>query len=556
MANQNIRFALSSQFSGEGFQAATQAINANKKELNAAKAGLGELVNAFGEVSPAAAKGVSAVKSFTQAFVTGGIIGGAIQLAMKGIATAVEYYTEKQKAAEEAAKKYAEIMRGDIASSIDTANAKLKETSTEIDNANKEILDLVKTVNTGAAADVKFEIHQLHMDTLQKLTDETSEASRKIIQAQADYAEAEIKGKAAIEAATREREAQAQILHKTIAKREAAETAVAQTAEKLAQIQSECSGYVSTRENLEYALAVNTQRYNEGLMSLTDYNKLKQSITLQLNKLDEDHKEEKKMLIDAEKAAKDASDALTAAKKENEKQINALNEASDKEKIATNDLAEAKEKLKQKIDEYTDDYYNQFHNEGENAPETGPASDAPASEIKTAIEEVKEDTSSLKQNQNKFSGNVKVEIPGFTPGSLPTLDEIRQQREQLENAPAKMAEEASAKYGQAMTDYIRDLVQGRGQLSEEQLKEHADLIKATDQLPTDVVAKLMSGSAKRMLLKSDFADFFSDENALKDWIEKGRETRDEKIKSTEDNTKQCADSLSSIKSSLTKLGLK
>jgi len=82
MADNNIRFKISSHFNGEGFKQAEKALDANKKELNSVKDGLGKVSNAFADISPNANMAVTGIRSFVDAFLKGGIVGGGISLAM------------------------------------------------------------------------------------------------------------------------------------------------------------------------------------------------------------------------------------------------------------------------------------------------------------------------------------------------------------------------------------------------------------------------------------------------------------------------------------------
>ena len=111
MADNHIQFRIGSTFQGDGFKKAALAIQQNQRETRSATRGLGELTSTVEGISPAAAKAVSAVKGIGSAFVAGGIVGGAIQLALQGVGLVLEKVVEKTKEAAEASKTYAGILK-------------------------------------------------------------------------------------------------------------------------------------------------------------------------------------------------------------------------------------------------------------------------------------------------------------------------------------------------------------------------------------------------------------------------------------------------------------
>lgn len=320
MAAEKIEFALGSKFEGEGFKAATQAIKDNKNEINAARQGLGALTSAFKDVSPEAAAAVGAVQKFGRAFVTGGIVGGAISLALQGLAKAVSFVSEKMHEAAEASKRYADILRNEVLAAMGDSSAQFQKLSDDIGKANREIKDSLALLNGDVAREAQNKVHELHIETLQKITDDMSAEAKASLLAQEELTKCEINAAAALEQATNAVNSHKEIVENCAKKREAAEQAVVNAETKLAELRERSSEYIQKRQKLDYAIENVDERYKNGMINLAEYRRLQKEGALKVAELEETYKDQVGNLNEAtskldaaRRNAADAADAEAAA---------------------------------------------------------------------------------------------------------------------------------------------------------------------------------------------------------------------------------------------------
>lgn len=198
---QELKFKIGSEFSGEGFKAAQVALRENGQAIRASVKGLGDLTDAFAKVSPGAADAVKGVRGFASAFVTGGIVGGTIQLAIQGISKAVEAGIDLWKKSKEAVKKYAEMMRDNLIAVFGDASAKFAEVKKNMEALTQQARDLNAALNISLSGKVQEEIYRVNVEKLQKITDDMTTAGRALVDAQAEQKIATIKATAAVESA-------------------------------------------------------------------------------------------------------------------------------------------------------------------------------------------------------------------------------------------------------------------------------------------------------------------------------------------------------------------
>ena len=79
------------------------------------------------------------------------------------------------------------MMGGKYKDSFTAISDQLKTTKQEMAEATKEADAMLQALNGKVADSSKVQIAQLHVETLQKMTDATSEASKKAIEAQEAY---------------------------------------------------------------------------------------------------------------------------------------------------------------------------------------------------------------------------------------------------------------------------------------------------------------------------------------------------------------------------------
>lgn len=199
MADTNIRFKIGSSFEGEGFQAATKAIKENRKEISGSVRGLGELTKAFESLSPTAAESIGVVKQFGAAFVTGGIVGGTIQLALQGISKAVEFGVDMYNKAKEAVAKYAAEFRDNLLAAISDGATRLDALAKNMERVTQQAKDMAAAMNIATDSKVQNEIYRVNVEKLQQITDDMTTATRGVLEAQANQKIAIIKATAAVE---------------------------------------------------------------------------------------------------------------------------------------------------------------------------------------------------------------------------------------------------------------------------------------------------------------------------------------------------------------------
>lgn len=127
--------------------------------------------------------------------------GGIWGVLAAGVTTAIGYAVEKFKEAQEAAKKYSEILRTEVVDAIKSIGNKFKDTSDQITKAREDAKGMMDVLNGEVANNAQMKIHELHIETLQKMTDDMSKAGKDVITADEAYQAALIKGSATMEQA-------------------------------------------------------------------------------------------------------------------------------------------------------------------------------------------------------------------------------------------------------------------------------------------------------------------------------------------------------------------
>lgn len=320
MADQSIRFSLSSHFRGEGFDAATKAIKANQKELQASVRGLGELTSAFAGVSPEAQAAVGQVKSFVSAFATGGIVGGVIQLAISGISKAVEYCTAKMEEARKAAKDYIEMLRDGVSANVSEASKRFAELQSQLAQSNKEAQDLVKVLNGQAANEAANKIFEINKRKLEALANAMSESEKSVIEAVAAREIAAVKAAEADAQSANAAQALASAVGNATQLRSAASDRLSAAEQAVEDANSLCAGYLYARQKILDRIAAADAQYEEGAILVAVRDQQVAAARLELKNLDERQKDTVAYLSGvngelaaARKAAADADTALAQA---------------------------------------------------------------------------------------------------------------------------------------------------------------------------------------------------------------------------------------------------
>ena len=377
MADNTIRFSIGGTFDGEAFDKFNGAINANKKELMSSVRGLGELTTAISGVSPAAGEAVGAVKQFTAAFVSGGIVGGVISLALQGIAEGVKYCAEKFKEAEERAAAYADILRNKVLAALGDSAAAFSELQRQMAQSKREADDMLKVLNGDVAHEAANQVYQIKMDAMNKITAEMTEQEKAVVLALRDKEIAVVMATAAEKQSGNALENATKAVERATELKTAAAQRVSDAESSLAQLQERCGEYLSKRTQIENYLATEEERFKEGSIGLREVLVARKDASLAIQKLEDEYSGQvkqlkdatdsvtaaKKALTEAEYAAKAAQQSATAAEKKHDEAANALAlaQAEGAQKVRDAQIKQSEVTMaKVKRDQAEEDSWHQF----------------------------------------------------------------------------------------------------------------------------------------------------------------------------------------------------
>ena len=189
-----------------------------------------------------------------------GIVGemarGGIWGAMATAATAaIGYIADKIKEAKEQAKEltaaFAEMMGGKYKDSFTAISDQLKTTKQDMADTTKEADNMLKALNGKVADSAKVQIAQLHVETLQKMTDATSEAAKKAIEAQEAYIATVWKNNATMDQANNELNAANTKRSAALTRYNATEEALEATKEQQRKLETVYSSQLQRRSDLQ-----------------------------------------------------------------------------------------------------------------------------------------------------------------------------------------------------------------------------------------------------------------------------------------------------------------
>ena len=279
--------------------------------------------------------------------------GGLFGLVSVAATTAIGFVVQKFKEAQEAAVKFAEICKTEIVDAINKATGKFKDVSTEIANAKADANEMLNVLNGATATSANAQVHALHIQTLQKITDDMTQAAKNAILADEAYQAAIIKGTAAVEQAEATTKAAKNTVELMTQKREAAETALVEVQNKRKELENQMAdygrGWLAEKQKIEENIAKNEWAYNEGLYDQATYLKYNKDLKVQLSKVEEEHKDELAKLNEVKKIEADATAAVEAAKREEESATRAVTLAQQKEVETKNTYAQAEADVTEKL---------------------------------------------------------------------------------------------------------------------------------------------------------------------------------------------------------------
>lgn len=316
MADNHIQFRIGSTFQGEGFKKAALAIQENQREIRSATRGLGELTSTVEGISPAAAKAVSAVKGIGSAFVAGGIVGGAIQLALQGVGLVLEKVVEKTKEAAEASKTYAGILKDQLLAALGNSEASFSRLHRQIGDLNKELEQTLKGLNGDVEHAANQKINQIKIDFADKLGQAMTDAEKAVIVALRDREIALVKANAAEEMAANQIDVYRGKVDNAGKIKEAAAERLAAAEKSVAELQERSRDYISKRQQIENYLTTQEERYAEGAIGLREILVARKDANLALKKLEEENAPTVQALSDADGKLASAREDLAAAERD------------------------------------------------------------------------------------------------------------------------------------------------------------------------------------------------------------------------------------------------
>lgn len=276
----------------------------------------------------------------------GDIARGGLWGALGAIANAtIQTIIDKINAAREAAFKFAEICRSEVVNAMTAASDKFKGVSTEIANAKADANEMLNVLNGSTAASAEAKIHQLHIASLQKITDDMSTAGKNAILANEAYEAALIRNAASLEQAeaiAKNASDKAQLAQQ---KRAAAEETLNAITTQYADLESQMldygRGWLAQRQAIQDNIAKNEQMYADGMIDQATFIQHNKNLKLELEKVETEHKEELTQLTTAQKAVADATKNVEAAVREETTATNALTLAQQKQTVAKEAAAAA-----------------------------------------------------------------------------------------------------------------------------------------------------------------------------------------------------------------------
>lgn len=304
----------------------------------------GSVTQAFGVKMSGA---ISTSLSLFQEMAKGGIW-GAMSVA---VGATVSFIVDKWNEAKEAARKFAEICSTNVVNAISKANESFRGVSAEVAKAKADMQDLQNVLNGGVAMDAKNKIHELHMQTLQAVADETSASGKKIIQAQADLEEANIDYAAKMRIAS-DNVATAQQREELADKKlAAAKEALANVQGNYITLMNNNAAFFAKRNELQAKIAEVEQQYATNQIPLNESQARLKELRINLATLEEENSVILKLYNEATNGVKTARENVALAETESDAAVRGVTAANDALQIVTWQAAEKKQELTIKLDE-------------------------------------------------------------------------------------------------------------------------------------------------------------------------------------------------------------
>lgn len=342
MADERVQINLSTRADVSGLSDMQKASKAfgreNKDALNGVAKSVITLSGAFsGELSGAIGMAANVITDFARAGVWG-LIGSLANIAVGEL---VEKFKEMKQRAEDCA----EYLNSKFSETITGVNAKIKGLSVAIADADRDVDNFIKAANGKITADAKHEIATLHVEALQKITDDMTDAARGCVRAQEAYEAGMVNANAAVE---KERTAHLAYVDRRHAINEqviAAQANVEAAIAKEAETNERYSSVVGDQTTLRLRAMQAEEDMQKGFKGAYDrYVRW----TAELAKYEKENADKLKQMKDASEAVSVARKALADAEKASEANERKLMETKDRLQLAEKNLEATELELAEK----------------------------------------------------------------------------------------------------------------------------------------------------------------------------------------------------------------
>ena len=263
-----IQLELGGKYSaGEMFKRANDDLKAfgrtNKDAIKASTDSLKELEKGFGEDL---SKSIGTAKGVLQGLAQGGIWGAIGAAAGAAISMVVDWF----KKAKEEAQHMSEVCGEYVTNSIKKIGDTFKQTTVDITAAKQEIQDFASIAQGATINAANAQIHKLHIETLQKITDNMSETGRRVVLADESLEAAKIKQKMTAELSAQKEEAQQKKIEQTQNALQAAQIRLSQVEMEKCNVSKHENEVIQEYARLKAQEMDITSRYKDNQMT-ADY---------------------------------------------------------------------------------------------------------------------------------------------------------------------------------------------------------------------------------------------------------------------------------------------
>lgn len=336
MAEERIQLTLGGQYTaGDAFNSMNADIkNTQKSAKDLTQSFSGGIRQVAGQLDGELGDALNTASNTITSLAKGGVWG----LLATAASAAIGYIVSKWKEAEEAAKSFAKICQDEVVQRLNLAKDEFKNVSTEIQQTKNDVKEMADVINGETARSAQMQIHELHISTLQKITDDMSDASKRVLEENEKYDAQLIKNNAALEIAQQNIKTSAENVKLAADKRIAAEQQLEQVTTKRAELEGLMEdygrGWLAKRQEIEANIQKNEEMYSDGLEDQYTYIQNNKQLKLELEKLETEQKDNLDKLNSAIKSQTDAKNTLAQAVKDEETATRKLEQSRKDEEAA------------------------------------------------------------------------------------------------------------------------------------------------------------------------------------------------------------------------------